>query len=501
MAEEQATLAANFDRFISVLEDPVVDANYRIGVTTTDNGNPWCDGTTPEGGALRLSSCRSRQGEFIFNGEEVVDATQEACLDICDYDNIDVRPTTTEADPTPRPRPWLENIEGRTNLPDDDSDGNADMSTAEAFRCFGPQGINGCGFEQHLESMYKGLKRTEDANEGSFGFLRDSAILSVVFITDEADCSHNNEWSEIFLPMENGGNEVFWSDPDNQSSPSSAVCWNAGVACTGGGGGNAYDECHAANKDVDGNEVAAAAAEDEAVLHPLSRYVDLLQAYEDRKQEIVPGQQVLVAAIDGVPEDYHLGAVEMVYRESLDPADQLDFGIGPACETVNGKGVPSVRMRELAEAFNVPSSKNPDSKNLYSVCAQQYDTALEGIVDAIVQQLRAGCVTNCVADSDPLTPDTLEPNCTLRQSTPTEDGGTVDAPVPPCEAGEALPEGVDVCYVALTDDLMSEECIDEGWNLEFRLVRREGVPAPAGTNVTATCQLSQQRAIDCPGLP
>ena len=31
--------------------------DYRVGFTTTDNGNPWCGTTEPEAGALVLSSC------------------------------------------------------------------------------------------------------------------------------------------------------------------------------------------------------------------------------------------------------------------------------------------------------------------------------------------------------------------------------------------------------------------------------------------------------------
>ena len=50
-------------------------------------------------------------------------------------------------------------------------------------------------------------------------------------------------------------------------------------------------------------------------------------------------------------------------------------------------------------------------------------------------------------------------------------------------------------------DDMSDFCVDRGWNLEFTLVRREGFPAPGGTSVEATCQLSQNKAIDCPELP
>src|SRR5690606_3982152 len=126
---------------------------YRIGVTTTDNGNPWCNATTPEAGALVMSSCRTRLGDFVF---DTVDAQDLACNDICslDEDALEIIPTATEYDAEPTPRPWLERIEGHKNIP-------ATTSTVEAFQCFGPQGINGCGFESPLESMSLALARFE----------------------------------------------------------------------------------------------------------------------------------------------------------------------------------------------------------------------------------------------------------------------------------------------------------------------------------------------------
>lgn len=66
MGEEQRNLARSFDGFIAMLEDPAVRANYRIGFTTTDNGNMRCAGTGPESGSLVLSSCRSHIGDFTF---------------------------------------------------------------------------------------------------------------------------------------------------------------------------------------------------------------------------------------------------------------------------------------------------------------------------------------------------------------------------------------------------------------------------------------------------
>ncbi|MBC8068794.1 MAG: VWA domain-containing protein, partial [Deltaproteobacteria bacterium] len=43
MGEAQASLSRSFSVFIDVLEK--AEANYRIGVTTTDNGNPLCGST------------------------------------------------------------------------------------------------------------------------------------------------------------------------------------------------------------------------------------------------------------------------------------------------------------------------------------------------------------------------------------------------------------------------------------------------------------------------
>jgi hypothetical protein len=475
MAEEQATLAQNFEAFISVLERPEVEANYRIGITTTDNGNPWCGTTGPEGGALRLTSCRSRPTEFTFNGAMVIEAFDEACAAVCpeEYTNIAVQPSEIDGQDEPAARPWLESIEGRTNLPEG-------LSTTQAFQCFGPQGIDGCGFESHLESMWKSLRRSTTDGDEAYGFIRSNAILAIVHLTDEVDCSYNNEWESIFLP---DGNRVFWSDA-TAASPTSAVCWNSGVACEG-------SDCNSVNLDVDGAEVNDAEAEEKAVLRPMSRYVDIVQELEDNKQIITPDQEVLVALIGGVNAD---GTV--TYQPSLmDMQFQNDFGIGPGCSSAAGRAVPPVRIKEFAEAFQVG-----DTNNMFSICSADYSPALEAIALAIADQVKPACMPACVADADPTTPEVLDPSCNLVQSAPRGDGSFEETTIPECINGTDVPEGADVCYQGLVGDAMDEFCIDSGFNLQFQLFRREGVPAPGGTSVNATCQLSQNKRIDCPML-
>jgi len=490
MAEEQALLAQNFGAFIGVLEAPDVKANYRIGITTTDMDNPRCskEANTPTMGDLVLSSCLDRvdQGDFVFNGVEPPLDAAFACTAVCDKTDADlqIRPTTTDRDEEAKARPWLENIEGVTNIPDD-------VSTLEAFQCFGPPGVAGCGFESHLESMYQALSRADVNGDANYGFLRDEAILSVVFLTDELDCSLNEKHEGVFI-----NNKVFWNDPEDPL-PTSSVCLRAGVECTGSGDPN-FEECYAENYDEAG---AAGASDDDAVLYPVGRYTDFLQGVEDEKRTIASDQEVLVAVIGGVPEGYAAGDEEIDYSSVADQLFLDDFGIAPGCTLGEGTALPPVRMKEFAESFEVG-----EDRNMYSICQDNYSSALGAIADRIRDQIKPACMPECVKDKDSTTP-ILEQECTLVEENPST-GDSV--PVLECEkdGDEWVPQGDDsVCYLALvddngetatTDDDISEYCQDLGWNLEFRVVRNG--PAPAGSQITATCLLSELRDVDCPLL-
>jgi hypothetical protein len=487
MGEEQANLSENFGRFVSVLEADDVKANYRLGITTTDDSNYWCKGagvSAAESGQFVLSSCRSRLGDFYFSGDDT--NAETACTDFCELDNIEIQPTTTDIDPNPKARPWLENIEGATNLPDG-------VTTTQALQCFGPQGINGCGFESHLESMWKALKLAQTGGQNQEGFLRDSAILSIVFVTDEADCSFNRDQQNIVFGEEGVGNQVFWSLPDAQQSPTSAVCWNAGVSCDFSAD---TDQCTAVNKDVDGNIIDGDAAD--AALYPLSKYSALVQQLEDDKQIINPSQEVLVSAIAGVPENYPM-IQQLSYAEGPDGTNpesfQAKFGIGQGCSSQVAEAVPPVRLKEFAEEFLV----GEDDNNLFSVCSTDYGPALDAIANSIRDQLKPACMPECVADTDPVA-DGLQPLCTLTQ-TYNDGNGTIDQNIPGCTGDGSVPEGADVCFISVTaEGEIDPACTDDGYNVEFRIVRAEGKPAPGGAQVSATCQLSQNTALDCPDL-
>jgi hypothetical protein len=501
MGEEQAILANNFGSFIEVLEAEDVEANYRIGVTTSDNGNPWCPqgAYTPEAGNLVLSSCKTRLNDFLFNNG-AIDVQDLACNDICNLDAaaLEILPTTTDYDSTPKPRPWLENIEGKKNIPES-------TSTVDAFKCFGPQGINGCGFESQLESMYLSLSRAQTVDEDEYGFLRANAILAIVFVTDEADCSYNKSYSSIF---EQDGKKTFWSDP-TASFPTSAVCWNAGVECEGDPSG--YTSCEPVNKDTDGT---VGVSDSEAVLHPMSRYIGLLDGLEQEKQAFNADQELIIALIGGVDSmgDVHYGDIG-----NIDPDFQDNFGIGPGCTAPPPPGsidpveaVPPVRLKAVVDEFT--------EGNMFSICEPDYSAALAAIAKKIEDQIQPACYTKCVKDTDAST-DLIDPECTVEEDPPGNDN-TVrieecakDASgyvIDPNTNDYAMPaDGVNVCYALLTDtggmtmstaDDMSDYCADQNFNLEFKISRRPGYPAPGGTSISATCSLADFPDVTCPGI-
>jgi hypothetical protein len=354
MADAQLRFVLATTELVGLLDAAGLD--WRIGITTSDNGNPWCPAgtTTPEGGKLVLESCTTRLGDFLFGNN--VDVQDELCNDLCPNDNFTITNTTTTVDPSPQPRPWIERTGGQGNV--------SGVSVEEALRCVIPMGVNGCGFESQLESGYVALTRAGLADEESYGFLRKDASLLVLIVSDEADCSYNS--SEIF---EADGSKTFWSDP-TAPYPTSAVCWNAGVQCTGDPSN--YSSCDPENFDINGAPTDRGA---NSVLEPISRYTSQLDEIEGQRTSVNPGARVRLAVVGGVGLD---GTPH--YADTTDLAFQDSFGIGPGCEDAGSSmaAVPPVRMRDVALASGGP---------LGSICAPDYSPFLSQLVESFV----AGC--------------------------------------------------------------------------------------------------------------
>jgi len=165
MAEEQASLAANFPALIEVLTQPPDSdgdgtpdfpplTDLRVALVSSDLGvgdNPTVIGCGTDGGdhGLFISQSRSTEGDC-------------AGLDTA-------------------PPPWLE------------FDGTNATSFNHDFACLAKLGTNGCGLERQLESVHQSLFVHTAAGGPHEGFLRSNSLVAVVYVTDEDDCSAADE--------------------------------------------------------------------------------------------------------------------------------------------------------------------------------------------------------------------------------------------------------------------------------------------------------------------
>ncbi len=73
----------------------------------------------------------------------------------------------------------------------------ATQDLTSTLGCMANVGGKGCGFEMPLEAMYRAL---HDPIAENAGFLRDDALLAIIMLSDEDDCSTDDPASDLFLP-------------------------------------------------------------------------------------------------------------------------------------------------------------------------------------------------------------------------------------------------------------------------------------------------------------
>ncbi|MBT8465738.1 MAG: hypothetical protein HKP36_13995 [Myxococcales bacterium] len=222
---------------------------------------------------------------------------------------------------------------------------------------------DGCGFEQQLEAIL-----ASDRNTANGGFSRDDALLAVILITDEDDCSTTDP--RIFDVEARPSNP--YQGPFADPPTNSLVQFN--LRCS-------------AHK---------------TALQAIQRYVDGIANLKSDPS------QVVFAAITGIPEDSALDPENFNtdadryaaildhpgMEEVPDPASdgQQDQALTPACIAGDGSGAaaPGVRIVETVEGLAI--SNTGVGTVVESICADDYAPALNAIVDRIAAALRQLCL-------------------------------------------------------------------------------------------------------------
>lgn len=156
MGEEQANLASNFPQFAEVLQQYMVEGglplDFRVAVTTTGRDITYTTVVTvpPIPGIPPIPPISTTQSEMGDDG-----AFRQECG---------------------MTRRWLE---------------RTDPAMATTFSCAANVGVEGPGWEMPLQASQLALSAPM-INGMNSGFLRDDALLAIVYLTDENDCSRRD---------------------------------------------------------------------------------------------------------------------------------------------------------------------------------------------------------------------------------------------------------------------------------------------------------------------
>ena len=399
MAEEQASLATNFNRFVNVLENIEGGLpNIHLGVVSSDLGaGPYnisdCSGNGDNGAlqnAPRDGSCSPPAGAFIS--------------DIANPDG------------------------SRTK--------NYTGTLADTFSCIARLGINGCGFEHHLESMRRGLNGSNPQNAG---FLRDNAYLAVVIMADEDDCSAKN--TQMFDTSQTG--------IDDPLGPlSSFRCTEFGV------------ECDVPNMRQVGPRMECHSREDSPYMYDVQEYIDFLKGLKDDPS------QIIVAGIVGPPTPFVVGA-DMAGKPTLEPSCALE-GVGEAA--------PAVRIAQFLAGF-------PGRNTITTICSDDLSDALTLIANLLRKVIGSPCLEGDIADSDPGTAG-IQPDCQVSDVRFPGQSNQSESVLPVCNnASDPQSSSNLPCYWIEPD---TADCADTDSQLSITVYRSSG-SVPTGTHVIARC--------------
>nr|HEX4316356.1 hypothetical protein [Kofleriaceae bacterium] len=313
---------------------------------------------------------------------------------------------------------------------------------ADAFACVANVGDTGCGFESPLEAMKRALDGSHSENAG---FIRPGAFLAVVILTDEDDCSANDD-SLFSLDGSDAGPEDFRCTRfayqcDQPISPSAA--------------GN-YTNC---------------SVRTDSYLRDPADYYEFLSTLKDPSQ-------IVVALIAGDPTP-NVATGPLTQNNHTQPLALL-----PTCHaTIDGSdaiGRPGDRLSAFAA--------HAGTHGLFqSVCQDEYEDALAQIGSLLFEAV-SPCLDGPIdlRDAEPTNPG-VQPDCEVSDVTDINTPQQHDTPLSPCEMTDATTPtagGARPCWWVAPD---ATTCGGSATPTQLALhVERDAAP-PTGTDTVVSC--------------
>ncbi|MGZ3439742.1 MAG: hypothetical protein ACXVDD_09500 [Polyangia bacterium] len=435
----QAELRGKFGSFLSVFDDLAAAgtfADLHIGVVTSDFG---------AGDKATAGGCDAYGGGqhgFL----QKIGAAATGCSG----------PATT---------PFISYAYGAAgathNLP-------AGQTLAQTFTCMATVGSRGCGFEHQLESVYAALTNTVE----NAGFVRDDALLAVVFVTNEDDGSAPPT-ARIYEADDAGAHGAY--DTYRQTRYGIA-CGNPLVPPPYGDSGGPLAGCEAA-PDLAGEMIGQE--------FDVSRYITLLtQPIKRGGLKRDPRNDVILVGLDGTLTDPQIilakstSGTGVAPEPAYVPCAPLDertclVKLQHSCQNAVAPAFfadPPVRLHAVLAA----ATKHVEA----SICgddptrAPDFSQVLGEVAKLIGRDLSPGCIPALLSDSE-------HPDCVVEDVTTDDNGQDHIAEIPRCD----LAMGAFPCW-RVEDKAACKTVSPQSLGVT---IDRNGVPAAPDTTLHVFC--------------
>ncbi|HEX5660744.1 MAG TPA: hypothetical protein VFX59_26305 [Polyangiales bacterium] len=382
MASEQEKLAAQLPQLVNVLvsgdryygrtpPDSITDKerfftpvrSLQLGVVSSSMGGAQDDslGKTP---ALLDCVGLGDDGVLLRSVDVAVDGVVNTANDR--FPDYEVGDTVLE------PLAGCDELDAQPSYQNYAADGDTTAEElVQSFACVSRLGVRGCPFEQQLEAMWKAVAPSDgrdpalhtflDGTRGhgdpdgvNEGFVRPDAILAVIEISDEEDCSITPD-----------GTGLFANNDEATRLYTSKVNLRCGLF-----------------------------ADSEGLLWPAERYVRGLRSLKpDNPDRIVFGAIVGIP-LDTVNQDLDaiLARADMQFEE--DVAEGKNNPKTSCISSQGDKAYPPRRFLEVAKAFG-------EDAVVHSICDDSFAPALDRLIERIASKLSGNCLPQpLVRDAD-----------------------------------------------------------------------------------------------------
>jgi hypothetical protein len=357
MGPKQAALSQAIGSFVSALNTGGM--SYHLGVVDSDLGalppsgtfpsmasiGPQCGTLSGDNGVLQATPCSARTNAF-------------SSPNLTSYCTSTACPTaiTPQAmsfpDGTNATASFIASTGGAapmTNVPGD--------QVAQAFSCMSFLGDVGCGVENQLEAMKRAVDGTTNPTANQY-FLRPNALLALVILTDEDDCSVQDRTQ----------NDPKTMDCTGIASPTSG-CYNVDYRC--------YAEGTMCDQPLDTMGLKTGCKMTTgSYLYDVSQYTSFFDGLKPRGEVLVYG---LISPPNGPVQIDYVDGTAATGTPALNRSLTNPACMGAAMDPITNMpivGKPQVRLEQFIQHYRGSE---------YSVCdTTNYGTAMSSIAASIL---------------------------------------------------------------------------------------------------------------------